>query len=214
MHDNLIKYIVFTLTLTLTLTLISLDSRTQIDGSASRLGKKQTLWTPRSSTCHGNIIITCQKEEKECIPVKYLIYAVVSQFQICCHLRIFSPKSVFPKFLSFHKKFFSKSACQQIWQIPHSDLMWSYWTIGRKQYTFFELTVNWESNSETKTTQHIQIKQKYAHPPTEITKYKASHTAFEVGARGNLDKENLKRLKSLQLFMKKISRWRLSQTTW
>ena len=181
MHDNLIKYIVFTLTLTLTLTMISLDSRTQIDGSASRLVKKQTLWTPRSSTCHGNIIITCQKEEKECIRVKYLIYAVVSQFQICSQLRIFSAKYLFPKFLSFQKKVISKSACQQIWQIPHSDLMWSYWTIGRKQYTFF-LSWLWIGSQ----TQHIQIKQKYAHPPTEITKYKASHTAFEVGVRGKL----------------------------
>ena len=63
--------------------------------------------------------------------------------------------------------------------------------------------MNWESNSEKKTTQHIRIKQKYAHHPTTITKYKARHTAFEVGVGGNLDKENLKRLKSLQLFMKK-----------
>ena len=49
-----------------------------------------------------------QKEEKECMWVKYLIYTALSQFQICCNLRVFSSsaKSVFPKFQSSQKMFF------------------------------------------------------------------------------------------------------------
>ena len=49
---------------------------------------------------------TCKKEEKECMWVKHLIYAVLSQFQICCNL-LFSPaKSVFPKFRAQKQMFF------------------------------------------------------------------------------------------------------------
>ena len=40
---------------------------------------------------------TCQKEEKECIWVKYLIYTVLSKFQTCRNLRAFSAKSVIPQ---------------------------------------------------------------------------------------------------------------------
>ena len=69
-----------------------------------------------------------------------------------------------------------------------------------KTIHLFELTVNWESNSEKNNTYKSN---KYAHFLTDITKYKPSLTAFEVGVRGNLDKENLNRLKSLHLFMKK-----------
>ena len=48
---------------------------------------------------HGNTLITCQKEEKECIWDNYLIYAVLSQFQNCRHLR-FSPRQIcIPKIL-------------------------------------------------------------------------------------------------------------------
>ena len=48
---------------------------------------------------------TCQKEEKECTWVKYLIYAFLLQFKICRNLRVFSVKSVFQK-LRVHKKVF------------------------------------------------------------------------------------------------------------
>ena len=44
---------------------------------------------------------SCQKEEKE-----YLIYTVLSRFQICCNLRVFSAKSVFPKLQSSQKNVF------------------------------------------------------------------------------------------------------------
>ena len=56
------------------------------------------------STCS-----TCQKEEKECIWVKYLIYAVLLRFQICRNLRVFSAKSVFPKFQSSQNNVFFPS---------------------------------------------------------------------------------------------------------
>ena len=52
---------------------------------------------------------TCQKEEKECIWVKYLIYAVLPQFKICRNLRIFSAKSEFPKFQGSRKNIFFPS---------------------------------------------------------------------------------------------------------
>ena len=61
---------------------------------------------------HGNILITCQKEEKELILVKYMIYAVLSQFQIFHHLRIFPAKSIFPKFRVHKKMVFSRSDYQ------------------------------------------------------------------------------------------------------
>ena len=72
---------------------------------------------------------TCQEEEKECMWVKYLIYAVLSQFQICRILRIFSAKSVFQKFQSSQKNGFfqvcpptildNKALCQQLWVVQH-----------------------------------------------------------------------------------------------
>ena len=43
---------------------------------------------------------TCQREENECICVQYLIYAVLSRFQICPNFLVFSANSVFPKFQS------------------------------------------------------------------------------------------------------------------
>ena len=56
---------------------------------------------------HDIIIITCQKEEKECIQVFFLIYAVLSQFKFCCIYAFFccwpnlysklTKKSFFPK---------------------------------------------------------------------------------------------------------------------
>ena len=49
---------------------------------------------------------TCQKEERECMWVKFLIYSVFLQFQICRNLRFFSDKSVVPKFQSSQKNVF------------------------------------------------------------------------------------------------------------
>ena len=53
--------------------------------------------------------IYCQKEEKECILVKYLICAFMSQFQICRNSRVFSAKSETQNFRVHKKMFFSKS---------------------------------------------------------------------------------------------------------
>ena len=47
---------------------------------------------------------TCQKEEKECTRVQYLIYAVLSQLQICHNLCFSSGKSEFPKLQIAQKK--------------------------------------------------------------------------------------------------------------
>ena len=51
----------------------------------------------------------CEKEEKECIWVKYLIYAVLSRFQICCNSLVFFRKIWNPKFQSSQKKLFFPS---------------------------------------------------------------------------------------------------------
>ena len=48
----------------------------------------------------------CQKEEKECIWVKYLIYTVLSRFQICRNSRVFSAKSETKNFRVDKKMFF------------------------------------------------------------------------------------------------------------
>ena len=56
--------------------------------------------------------MTCQKEEKECILVKYLIYTVLLQFWICSHLCNFSAKSVFTKF--------QKNGFFQVWLPSYS----------------------------------------------------------------------------------------------
>ena len=47
-----------------------------------------------------------QRQEKEYIWVKYLIRAVLSRFQICLNLCVFSAKSVIPKFQSSQKMIF------------------------------------------------------------------------------------------------------------
>ena len=54
---------------------------------------------------------TCQKEEKECTWVKYLIYALLSRLPIYRNVRLFSAKSVFPKFKSLQKMFFFQVCC-------------------------------------------------------------------------------------------------------
>ena len=48
------------------------------------------------------VISLLQEEDNKRIWVKYLICAVLLQFQICRHLHVFSTKSVFPKFQSSH----------------------------------------------------------------------------------------------------------------
>ena len=56
------------------------------------------------------ICSTCQMEEKECTWVKYLIYTVLSHFQICPYLRVFSPPNIYSQNFRVHQKmFFSKS---------------------------------------------------------------------------------------------------------
>ena len=63
---------------------------------------------------------TSQKEDKECIQVKYLIYAVLLQLHICCNLPAFSAKSAFPKFQSSKKNVFF-----QVWySIVWSGMVW------------------------------------------------------------------------------------------
>ena len=49
---------------------------------------------------------TCQKEEKECTWVKYLIYTVLSLFKICRNLRDFFRQICIPKFQSSQKNVF------------------------------------------------------------------------------------------------------------
>ena len=53
---------------------------------------------------HGNIIQHLQKFRKECIYLKYLIYAALTQFEIWCNLRVFPARSVLPKFQSLQKQ--------------------------------------------------------------------------------------------------------------
>ena len=58
------------------------------------------------------MVISCntsQKEEKECICVKYVIYAVLPRFQLCCNLRVFSAKFYFQIFRGDTKMVNSKS---------------------------------------------------------------------------------------------------------
>ena len=52
------------------------------------------------------MIIPCQKEEKECIWIKYFISAVLLRVQAYHHLRVFPPKSLFPKLQSLQKNSF------------------------------------------------------------------------------------------------------------
>ena len=57
------------------------------------------------------MVISCstfQNEEKEYIWVKQLIYAVLSQFQMCRNLRVFSRHIHIPKIAEFTKNVFSQ----------------------------------------------------------------------------------------------------------
>ena len=52
----------------------------------------------------------CQKEEKECTWVKYLIYAFLSRSQICRNFLVFPPPNLYSQNFRVHKKmFFSKT---------------------------------------------------------------------------------------------------------
>ena len=61
--------------------------------------------------------MTYQKEEKECIWVKYLIYAVLLQFQISHHLRVFPPNLYSQKFRVHKKKVFFSQVCTVLVQV-------------------------------------------------------------------------------------------------
>ena len=47
-----------------------------------------------------------KRKEKKCIWVKYFIYAVLSQFKICRHLRVFPPNLYFQNLRVHKKRFF------------------------------------------------------------------------------------------------------------
>ena len=64
----------------------------------------------------------------------------------------------------------------------------------------FELTVNWESNSEKNNTYKSN---KYAHFLSDITTHSPTITPFEVGVRGHISKDNLERIRNLHYHMKK-----------
>ena len=64
----------------------------------------------------------------------------------------------------------------------------------------FELTVNWESNCLKNNGYKMD---KYAHFLTDITTYIPSITAFDVGVRGHISNDNMKRWHELQKIVKK-----------
>ena len=63
-----------------------------------------------------------------------------------------------------------------------------------KKVVIYELTVPFEKNIHT---QHKYKSEKYAHFETDIKTYDTTVVAFEVGARGGLTDENVKRLTSM-----------------
>ena len=69
-----------------------------------------------------------------------------------------------------------------------------------KKAFIYELTVPYESNIER---QHKYKEDKYAHFQTDIKTHNTSMTAFEVGARGTITPDNMKRLHSIHKHMKK-----------
>ena len=76
-----------------------------------------------------NIIITCQKEEKEWVWVKYFIYSVLSQFQIFHYLRVFPP-NLYSKNFRVHKKMvFFKSVVAQHWLMMAQGFTVAQWLI-------------------------------------------------------------------------------------
>ena len=63
-----------------------------------------------------------------------------------------------------------------------------------------EITVPFETNISAR---HTYKTDKYAHFITDITNYKATVTAVEVGARGYLTTDNIARLKYIHTKCKK-----------
>ena len=72
-----------------------------------------------------------------------------------------------------------------------------------KTVEIFELTVPFETNIKSRNKFKAN---KYAHFATDISTYKAIITAFEVGSRGYLTKENEQRLKKICSFCVKGTR--------
>ena len=70
----------------------------------------------------------------------------------------------------------------------------------KKEVHMFELTVNWESLCDKNNSYKND---KYAHFLTDITTHKPSRTAFEIGVRGHISKENMLRLQQIHKFTKK-----------
>ena len=74
--------------------------------------------------------------------------------------------------------------------------------LDEKQKTFeiLELSVPFEANI---TARHSHKENKYAHFLSDITHYKSTVKCFEVGARGFLTSDNIKRLKHIHTLCKK-----------
>ena len=69
-----------------------------------------------------------------------------------------------------------------------------------KKASILELTVPFESNIEKR---HEEKTNKYAHFSTDITSYDVTVTAFEIGSRGTITSDNLKRLRNIHAFLNK-----------
>ena len=68
-----------------------------------------------------------------------------------------------------------------------------------KQLHFWELTMSFETNFDFA---HTHKQNKYAYLLTDVTTFIPSVTAFEIGARGYISKQNSERLKLLHKFCK------------
>ena len=66
---------------------------------------------------------TCQKEEKECLYVKDLIYAVCRNFKFVVIYMFFPPNVHFQNFRVHKKLFFSRSDLQEVGGMK--PLLWS-----------------------------------------------------------------------------------------
>ena len=69
-----------------------------------------------------------------------------------------------------------------------------------KPISIFELTVSNEMNIDSA---HLYKQNKYSYFLTDISSFSPTVTAFEVGARGFITKQNRERLKNLHKFCKK-----------
>ena len=64
----------------------------------------------------------------------------------------------------------------------------------KKEVHIFELNVNWETLCENNNKYKNN---KYAHFLTDITTHTKSRTAFEIGVRGQISKDNMQRLQQI-----------------